>query len=838
MKSEETIFAEAIALPAASRNEYLDQACGSDEILKARMQKLLAAHDNTNSLLDPRQVAETEAGKEPNPIGQVIGNYRLLQQIGEGGFGVVYMAEQQQPIQRKVALKIIKPGMDTGSVIARFEAERQALAMMDHPNIARVFDGGAIEPSEHDIPGSGARPFFVMELVKGVTVTEYCDKNSLTTHERLRLFVDICHAVQHAHQKGIIHRDLKPSNVMVTLHDGKPVIKVIDFGVAKAIHHRLTEKTMFTEYGQMIGTPQYMSPEQAEMSGLDVDTRCDIYSLAVLLYELLTGTTPLEAQTLREAGYAEMQKLIRDQEPVKPSLRLSTAGESLTVIARHRSVTPERLNREIKGDLDWIVMKGLEKDRQRRYESATSFARDIERALNDEPVEAGPPAFSYRLKKFTRRHRKVVWTAASVLLLLLAVGWWPAMNVRAYFDRKARETNQLSQAIFEADNRLKVAVDSSPGHSEEWLAARSAKQRVEDLMASTIALPIIKESGKDLIQRYEEASRSREFGRQVEQLLINRATSMDLSSWIQMEKEFREIFRQRGFDLDKTEPAKIAEMIRDDRDQVQLADALELWLGTRGQMASFGGPPATQELMQPWADAMYVADPDPLRTGIRRVVYQADPATTEHLEALVKKSDLSTALPRSLSWLAVTFQMAGNPQRSNEIHLMTLKNHPDDLMLNFDFALTLGVQGDWNRAIRYYMRCTALRPELPGIWRGLGVAYRENGELELSRDALDYAVELQPDHGPGYLDLAKTQFAQKDYEEAVASSKEGLARQADAFAAWRCMGDSHVALKRYPEALEAFERCHELAQRQKLDETKYPTAQWLEDCRQKMNTKD
>ena len=320
------------------------------------------------------------------------------------------MAEQHEPIRRKVALKIIKPGMDTREVIARFEAERQALALMDHPHIARVFEAGATE---------SGRPYFVMELVRGVSLTEYCDRNQLPTRERLALFSTICHAVQHAHQKGIIHRDLKPSNILVTLHDGQPVPKVIDFGVAKALNQQLTEKTLFTAFGQMVGTPQYMSPEQAEMSGLDVDTRSDIYSLGVLLYELLTGTTPLDSERLRSAGFAEMQRLIREEEPPRPSTRVSTLGDSATSVAQHRSVDPRRLRQELRGELDWIVMRALEKDRNRRYVSASGLVDDIQRYLRDEPVLACPPSAAYRFQKFARRNKMLLATLSAVALVLV-----------------------------------------------------------------------------------------------------------------------------------------------------------------------------------------------------------------------------------------------------------------------------------------------------------------------------------------------------------------------------------------------------------------------------------
>ena len=406
---------------------FLDQACGSDLQVRQRVEALLQAERRAGRFLagdEPEATLPPESPLTEGP-GTQIGRYKLLQKIGEGGFGVVFMAEQQEPVRRKVALKIIKPGMDSRAVVARFEAERQALALMDHPNIAHIFDGGTTD---------SGRPYFVMELVKGVPITEYCDRNQATTEERLHLFLTVCSAVQHAHQKGVIHRDLKPSNIMVTLDDGKPVVKVIDFGVAKALNQPLTEKTLFTAYGQMIGTLQYMSPEQAEMSRLDVDTRSDVYALGVILYELLTGTTPIEAERLRTAGYAEMQRLIREEEPPRPSVRLSTAGEKLTIIAKHRSIDPASLRQLVRGELDWIVMKSLEKERGRRYDSPTSFAADIERFLKHEAVLACPPTASYRLRKFVARRTElfIAVTGVAVALLLGVVvatmGWISAIN--------------------------------------------------------------------------------------------------------------------------------------------------------------------------------------------------------------------------------------------------------------------------------------------------------------------------------------------------------------------------------------------------------------------------
>jgi eukaryotic-like serine/threonine-protein kinase len=403
-------------------------------------------------------------------VGSVIGPYKLLQQVGQGGFGVVYMAEQEKPVRRVVALKIIKPGMDTGQVIARFESERQALALTDHPNIAKVLDAGAT--------GSG-HPYFVMELVKEVPITEFCDKNHLAPEARLKLFGDVCYAIQHAHHKGIIHRDIKPSNVMVSLHDGVPVVKVIDFGVAKATVQKLTEKSCFTAYGQMIGTPEYMSPEQADMSGLDIDTRSDAYSLGVLLYELMTGTTPLEARRLREAGFAMIQRLIQEEEPPRPSTRLSSLGDSATVVAANRGLDVKQLAQLLAGDLDWLVMKSLEKDRNRRYATPGDFAEDIDRYLRHEAILARPPSTGCRLQKLVRRNRGAVLTAAVVVGALLAgTGFsiWQAVRaIRA-------ETKALVAAEAEAKAR-RDALDAADGErksKENALLAAKAEKRAKD----------------------------------------------------------------------------------------------------------------------------------------------------------------------------------------------------------------------------------------------------------------------------------------------------------------------------------------------------------------------
>jgi WD40 repeat protein/serine/threonine protein kinase len=451
MMNEESIFYLALDKPPIEREALLDQACQRDPVMRGRVERLLAEHDCHDGFVLDLPPAGLDATLH-HPIserpGTVIGPYKLLQQIGEGGMGIVFMAEQTTPVRRKVALKIIKPGMDSRQVIARFEAERQALALMDHPNIARVFDAGTT---------SSGRPYFVMELVHGVPITDYCNEQKLTPSERLKLFVEVCRAVQHAHQKGIIHRDLKPSNVMVTMRDDVAVPKIIDFGVSKAMSQQLTEKTLFTAFGQMVGTPMYMSPEQAQLSELDVDTRSDVYSLGVLLYELVTSTTPFDEATFKRAGFDEMRRMIREEEPLRPSLRINTLkADVLSTVSDERKVDPEKLSQSLRGEVDWIVMKCLEKDRNRRYESANGLAADITRYLNDEAVQACPPSVKYRFGKFVRRHKAALTTAALLagVLLLSMIGLaistvliWKANNesrLLTYFQRVALAEREWS----------------------------------------------------------------------------------------------------------------------------------------------------------------------------------------------------------------------------------------------------------------------------------------------------------------------------------------------------------------------------------------------------------
>jgi tetratricopeptide (TPR) repeat protein len=458
--TEDGLFAAVLEQTPADRSRFLEQACGTDPDLLSRLRVRLSAHENSTGIPDQSTKAPG-SGEETGgfvataeDLGTVIaGRYKLLEQIGEGGMGTVWVAEQTQPVRRLVALKLIKAGMDSKTVLARFEAERQALALMDHPNIAKVLDGGRTE---------SGRPYFVMEYVKGVPFTTYCDDARLNVRERLALFVAVCQAVQHAHQKGIIHRDLKPSNILICLYDGQPVPKVIDFGLAKAMHQPLTEHTLYTAHGLMMGTPLYMSPEQAEFNNLDVDTRTDIYALGVILYELLTGTTPLEKQRFKEGAWTEMLRLIKEEEPVRPSARLSSSG-SLPTVAAQRHVEPLKLVKLVRGELDWIVMKCLEIDRSRRYETANGLARDVQRYLADEVVEARPPSTAYRLRKLARRYRGSLVTAAGFAGLLVAaaaVSSLLAVRATRAEARAAAERDSAREARQRADRNFKTAKDA------------------------------------------------------------------------------------------------------------------------------------------------------------------------------------------------------------------------------------------------------------------------------------------------------------------------------------------------------------------------------------------
>jgi len=522
---ERELLLAMLDLPAHAREAFLDKACGAKLDLKERVWQLVRSAEESDSFMEvPAVDLHASAHRERVEVGAQIGRYRLMEQIGEGGMGLVFVAEQTEPIARRVALKVIKPGMASKLVIARFEAERQALALMDHPHISRVLDAGTT-PS--------GLPYFVMELVRGMTITKYCDQSKVGVADRLRLFQDVCDAVQHAHQKGIIHRDLKPSNILVTLHDGKPVVKVIDFGVAKALHQTLTQKTIYTALNQVLGTPHYMSPEQLELSGLDIDTRSDIYSLGVLLYELLAGTLPFDRERLITSGFDEMRRIIREEEPPRPSQRVTTLpAATRSTVAEMRGLDHRELFQKIKNELDWITLKSLSKDRSRRYSSASEFAADIQRYLDDVPVLACPPSYGYLATKFIRKHRA---TIVPVILLAASLVIGTIVSIQ--------QAIRASSAEREAGVRLKELTIEQTRTNEALTAYKAAEAtqrelRVEAERSADVAKQAA-ENEKTLREQIEASRREAEWNLYVAKL-GNMQTAFDEQNFGRLRTLLRE----------------------------------------------------------------------------------------------------------------------------------------------------------------------------------------------------------------------------------------------------------------------------------------------------------
>jgi tetratricopeptide (TPR) repeat protein len=749
------IFLQAVEIAAPDeRRAYLDAACGAGP-LRAQVERLLEADDRAGSFLDGSATDLVPCAEEParEAPGALIGPYKLLQQIGEGGMGTVWLAEQTEPVRRKVALKVIRPGLDSQQVVARFEAERQALALMDHPSIAKVLDGGAT---------ASGRPYLVMELVKGTPITTFCDGRRLTPRERLRLFVPVCRALQHAHQKGIIHRDLKPSNVLVVLYDGVPVPKVIDFGVAKAAQQKLTERTLFTEFGAVVGTLEYMSPEQAEMNQLDVDTRSDVYSLGVLLYQLLTGTTPLERQRLRGATLLEALRLIREEEPPRPSTRLSTA-EGLPAIATERGLGLKGLSDLVRGELDWIVMKALEKDRNRRYESASAFAADVERYLADEPVLACPPSAGYRLRKLVRRNRRALATATALgLTLLVALGAVAGSVGWVLRDRGAR------QAKLAGDTQLtlqRAELLQEQGKQPEALAAL---EHAELLARGAAPAPALRERLAALRGRLDAEARDQDFVGRFEAIRLREQSRVnEQESRFALETAFPEVrqaLQEYGIEVGVTPAPEAAALVRGRPTNVQAC-----LLAALHECLTYA--PAQETEARRWlVEVLNTADDDHWRAQLRQAwVADDQPA----FGRLAGRAEVRKQPPSFLLWVAGRLPPGAGPTRL-DLFRRAQQTYPADFWANLSLAAALREGGRPAEAVRYYTVALALRPDNPGVYLNRGNALREAGELDGAVADLRQAVALAPRYAAAQDALGLALWAKGDEEGAVAAYRRAI----------------------------------------------------------------
>jgi serine/threonine protein kinase/regulator of sirC expression with transglutaminase-like and TPR domain len=816
--TDKAIFLEALDCNGSEElMRFLDRACGSDVALRTRVEELLRAHRDAGAFLggagNPEVTHDEPIAEGP---GTVIGSYKLLEQIGEGGFGVVFMALQQEPIRRKVALKVLKPGMDTHQVVARFEAERQALALMDHANIAKVLDAGQT---------SSGRPYFVMDLVKGLPITDYCDQARLTPRERLELFVPVCQAVQHAHQKGIIHRDLKPSNVLVTLQDGTPVVRVIDFGIAKALGQQLTDKSLFTGFAQMIGTPPYMSPEQAALSNVDVDTRSDIYSLGVLLYELLTGTTPLDKEHFQQAPYDEICRIIREEEPPKPSTRVSTLGAAAVTVSAQRQSDPKRLCQLFRGELDWIVMKALEKDRNRRYETASAFAADVQRYLHDEPVAACPPSAWYRFRKFARRKKGALAIAAGVFLLLAgllgSVGW-------AVRDRTAREEDserKEAQQRNEIDRAVTRALDEAAelGSQAKWPEAQSAVQRGRKLLDAARRQDFPQrlddlEADVAMVLHLEEIYREpkRELKTALVAVMGSEETYQapqraELSSeeeffWgRQQDAEFARAFREFGIDTDSLEPAEAAARITGRSIGRELAKTLDQWAALR-RRARGSNDPSWKKLVE----IARQADPDIWRNRCRQALLHGD---RQGLEQLADSAPIHQVPPATLWLLGTDLMELGARDKAMALLRKAQQEYPDDLWINdalgwFSWSKFQPPLND--DALRFYSVTLALRPRYPGLHQAMARSWMAKGAVEEAMAEYSKAIELDPKNATAWYDRATAYAILTQWDQAIADYSRAIELEPKNAFWWTQRGRAYGELKQWDQGLGDYSKAIEL----------------------------